>query len=227
MALTTNDLTRSRVINVLTYSSYRLILDSFETLIATNNDIRVVGRTSDLNELSETVKRVKPAVVVLCLMENEWHNIEIIESLRLANPGVKTLVVTCHDDMDGHLRALELGADGLLHKNQDGRMLASAIRQINNGETWFNQKLIARAFNKDAGRRNQEDKPGFGVDPVTKREFEIVGLIARGMRNKAIASELKISEATVRHHLSSIYGKLGVEDRLNLVIYAYQNRLID
>lgn len=227
MAFDLQESVQKSKITVILYASYRLILDSLETLISTGQEISVTGSSNSLYEIKNLIREKNPAVAVLCLMENEAASVEIISELQEINPSAKILVVTCSDDIDGHLRAVQLGATGVMYKNQDGRMLLRAIRQIYDGETWFNQKLIARILNGDPQVVSpQSEKNNQKLDSVTKRELEIIGLIARGLRNKAIAGELYISEATVRHHLSSIYGKLGVEDRLNLVIYAYQNKLI-
>jgi two-component system response regulator DegU len=215
-------------INVLLYASYRLILDSFDTLLSSSSEINVIASSSSIDKVPELLTRHNPSVAVLCFMENDLETIEIMGELQKINEAVKFLIISCSDDIEDHFRAVKLGAFGILYKNQEGQMLLRAVKQIAAGETWFNQKLIARILNDEVeAKAKVARKRNSTLDLVTKRELEIISLIAQGLRNKVIADKLYISEATVRHHLSSIYSKLGVEDRLNLVIYAYQNQIIN
>jgi DNA-binding NarL/FixJ family response regulator len=212
-------------INVLFYTSYRIILDSFETLLKSSDEIQVLASATRIKEIPGLLEKSNADVVVLCLMEDETRDIEIILDLQKISPASKFLVITCNNDIEGHLRAVQLGASGVMYKDQDGRTLLRAISQIHQGDTWFNQKLITRILNNKPTTAGKHTRLG-QIESISKREFQIIDLIAKGLKNKAIGKALFISESTVRHHLSSIYGKLGVEDRLNLVIYAYQQNLV-
>jgi DNA-binding NarL/FixJ family response regulator len=110
-------------------------------------------------------------------------------------------------------------------------MLVRAIRQVAEGGVWLNQKLIEQLIGGTQNGHNGNGKAnGFEdlkTDDLTNREREVVEMVGRGMNNREIAKRLFISEATVRHHLSSIYSKLHVADRLNLAIYAYREGIIE
>ena len=121
--------------------------------------------------------------------------------------------------------ALKLGVTGIVSANRSPRVLIRAIKQVSEGGVWLNQKIIAQLLDNNNGLDNEKAKRnGFFKDnDLTSRELEVIEMIAQGMNNKDISNKLFISEATVRHHLSSIYSKLNVDDRLNLAIYAFQN----
>lgn len=229
ITITPNRTGARKKINVVFFTSYRIMLDSLTLLFESTEEIKIAAGVTKINELKPIVEKTQPDVVVICLMENESAGIEVMTEIQRTCPAVKFLIFTCSDDITEHLKAVQLGAFGLVTKDQSGRTLIRAIRQIYEGETWFNQKLISRILNDDG--RNlvaaNTNSANVQLESITKRELEVIKFVARGLKNKEIGRELFISEATVRHHLSSIYGKIGVTDRLNLVIYAYQNKIIN
>ena len=103
--------------------------------------------------------------------------------------------------------------------------MIKAIEKVYAGEVWLDRVMIANILNAKVQSKDSKEHTTASakIATLTKREREVIGLIGRGMKNKQIAEQLIISEATVRHHLSSIFAKLGVEDRLELVVYAYQH----
>ncbi|MGB7208318.1 MAG: response regulator transcription factor [Pyrinomonadaceae bacterium] len=154
--------------------------------------------------------------------------VEIISDLLRQKAGLPVVLIIASVDLDSQAEALKLGAVGIVHKEQNPKLLIEAIRQTYNGETWLNQVLLNKILEKSKSSDKTSAKGHFhmNTDSLTARELEVVKMIGEGLKNKIIAERLSISEATVRHHLSSIYGKVGVEDRLNLVIFAYQKGII-
>jgi len=220
---------RKPKIKVLLYASQRLILDGLCLLLESNGDIDVVDCTAYIEDMTFLNSKNRPDVLVLCLMNKDTGNIDIISDLKLADSPLRVLVLTSSEDIAVHQRALQFGAAGVMHKDQDSKTFIRAVKQIYEGETWINQKLIAHLLNKDKsnGNNKRKDWETIKIESVTKREREIINMVSRGMKNKEIGKTLFISEATVRHHLSSIYSKLDLEDRLNLVIYSYRHSLIE
>lgn len=130
-----------------------------------------------------------------------------------------------------HYRAVQLGAMGLVRKEQAAEVLVQAIERVHAGEVWLEPAMVTRALAEISGQRNLAEQP---VDPeaakiakLTAREREVIGLIGEGLYNKQIAERLSISAATVSHHLTSIFDKLGVANRFDLVIYAYRHGLAE
>lgn len=225
---------RKPKIRVFLYASQRIILDGLCMLLESTGDIDVVDNTDRIENVSFLNRKNEPDVLVLCLMNKDAGNVEIINDLKsAADSPPRILVLTSSEDVAVHRQALQYGAAGIIHKDQDAKSLLRAVKQISEGETWINQKLIAHLLNKDKignngdGNKRIKDWEEMKIDSVTRREREIINMVSRGMKNKEIGKTLFISEATVRHHLSSIYSKLDLEDRLNLVIYSYRHNLIE
>lgn len=214
-------------INILLITPYQIIQKSLQVLIEDNRDMCVVDTASCFDKISNINDLNKLDVILIYLMDGDTETVENISKLLEIAPSVKIIIVSHSEDFSNQTRAIQLGAVGIVQKEQNARILIEAIRQTYKGETWINQVLLSRLFqeknhNKSGSRANDFLK----AQTITSREKEVIKLIGNGLKNKDIAVKLGISEATVRHHLSSIYGKAGVEDRLNLVIYAYQKGLI-
>jgi two-component system, NarL family, response regulator DegU len=216
-----------RKIRVLLYTRYKLVQESLETLLEKSGEFSVINAPPAIKELSGAARKNPFDLLVLGLINNNEDNIEIIPEIHNVAPEARIFVLTSTDDIKIQYQAAQLGAVGVMQFEQGKDSFLRALKQIHEGETWFNQKLITQILNKGVskGNVNTKDWEVLKLESLTIREREVINLICLAMSNKAIAKKLCISEATVRHHLSSIYSKLGMEDRLNLVIYAYQHKL--
>jgi DNA-binding NarL/FixJ family response regulator len=215
-------------INILLVTPYPIIQKSLQILIEGNRDICVVDMVPCFDCISDKNYLGKLDIILIYLMDNDTETVESISKFLGIIPSVKVIIVTNNKDFNNQTRAVQLGAVGIVQKEQSAKILIEAIRQTNKGETWINQVLLSKLFQEKNHTKNGLRSNDFlKAQTITSREKEVIVLIGKGLKNKDIASKLGISEATVRHHLSSIYGKAGVEDRLNLVIYAYQKGLIN
>ena len=206
----------------------QLVRESLAVLIGSNKDLQVVSTMGFDSEWSALTKLKNSDVAVIYLETGD--PVEIIGEIRANHPKMKIVAITDGDDLDSSTKALKSGAVGIVQSLQGSNLLFEAIRQAFKGETWLNQRLLSSLLQNGNGHASKSTKPngklGPANDSLTPREVEVVSMIGKGLKSKVIAQGLAISEATVRHHLSSIYGKLGVDDRLNLVIYAYEKGLI-
>jgi DNA-binding NarL/FixJ family response regulator len=215
----------SNKIQVAVLASYAIVNKSLQSLIEQcGNKISVSAIAADTDELIEKVSKMKPDVVLVCLMDDEKETIEVIPNIIKVSPDTRAVVLTNPNGQHNPTEVLKKGAMGIVGMNQSANVLVRAIEQVSEGETWLSQKLISQLLDKNSESKNKKNQPK--GDALTKRELEVVSKIGNGMTNKEIARKLYISEATVRHHLSSIYGKLRVNDRLNLVIHAYRNGIV-
>lgn len=211
-------------INVAVLASYALVNKSLKSLIENGGrKIAVSAIAADAGDLVRKVSETKPNIVLVCLMDNEKETIEVIPELIKASPDTRVIVLTKPNSSSNPTEVLQKGAMGVVGMNQSANVLIRAIEQVSQGETWLSQKLVSRLLNKDTDERKNKLPKG---DALTKRELEVISMIGEGLKNKEISERMFISEATVRHHLSSIYGKLNVDDRLNLVIHAYRNGIV-
>jgi DNA-binding NarL/FixJ family response regulator len=137
------------------------------------------------------------------------------------------IVVARSDNPELQYRAITMGAQGWVSKFDSEQTLVMAIRKVHEGEVWINRSMVAYALNSLRYPAQVMNETAYSIASLTPREREVIHLIAEGMRNSDIAAELHISESTVGHHLSSIYSKLAVTDRLELAIFAFRHRLAD
>ncbi len=222
-----NNISR-RKISISILSTYNLVRNSLRLLLEDDRNLSVLDVVGTGSELIETASRRMPDVFLICLMKNEGKNIEVISELQKISRQIKVVILSSPDSLLDQTAALKMGVTGIVGTQQNARVLTRAINQVSEGEVWLNQKLIAslldKSFNNGGGKSKRNSY--YKDDSLTARELEVVEMIGFGLNNKEISKRLFISEATVRHHLSSIYGKLNVDDRLNLAIYAYQERIV-
>lgn len=217
---------RIRKIRLVTFSSYTLNQECLKKLLESYQDLTIVGQAITVVDLHTILLQEEIDIVVYCLCESQSNekDLEFLSGFSQDFPEVSVLVLTEDNDPSIQLEAIKRGAAGIITKSQNPQNFYRAVRQISQGATWINQKLIAELLNNnEKGSASEENK--FGKNSLTKREIEIINTLCQGLSNKEIGKFYRISEATVRHHLSSIYSKLYIADRLNLVIYAYQNDL--
>jgi DNA-binding NarL/FixJ family response regulator len=146
--------------------------------------------------------------------------------LREAANNARVLILTGMSDTESHRRAIRLGAMGVVLKGQPAEVLIKAIKKVYAGEVWVDRATMGSVLH-EMTRKNviQRDPDQDKIKTLTDREHQVIALIAEGLKNKQIATRLFISETTVTHHLSSIFSKLEVSDRLELVIYAFGHNL--
>ena len=226
-ALFNNNSRRKTTVTIL--ATYNLVRHSLQVLLDNDRELSVLDVAGTTSDLLEKVSRRNPDVVLILLMENEGKNIEILTGLRKIAPQVRMVILSSPNSLLDQPAALKLGVTGIVGTHQSPRSLIRVIRQVAEGEVWLNQKLLAQLLDNSFSvttSSKSKNKGFFNGDALTNRELEVIEMIGLGMNNKEISKKMFISEATVRHHLSSIYGKLNVEDRLNLAIYAYQQQIV-
>ena len=220
--LTSNGKKWNMQINVMVLATYALIQATLKSLFSKEKEINIADIVGTSSELIEKICRSLPDVVVLCLMNDEVKHIEMIPKLLLISPQTQFVLLIEPDGHYDQMEALKMGVAGIIQMNQTAQVLIRAIKQVSEGNTLFSQKLINEFLATNGLSKNETL---LKTNDLTKREYEIIEAVLLGLSNRKISEKLFISEATVRHHLSAIYGKLYLDDRINLVIYAFQNGL--
>lgn len=216
-----------RKVSISVLATQPLIGSSLRSLLENDRRLNVFDVVGEMPQFIEKISDNEPDVVLICLIEKEGEDIAGIADLLKAAPQTKVVILSSPNSLLNHSAALKLGVAGIVGANQSGRVLIQAIRQVAEGEVWLNQKLITQLLNDSfSSPNNGKNKAYSKGDGLTKRELEVVRMIGLGLTNKDISKKLHIGETTVRHHLSSIYSKLDVEDRLNLAIYAYRRGIV-
>ena len=190
-------------------------------LLETEPGIELVGEVANGREAVGAVKQVRPDVILLDLVMPELDGIGAIREIKAHNPDVRILVLTTFASDDKLYPAIKAGAMGYFLKDTEPEDLVRAIEQVHRGEYPLSS-TIAKKVLREIARRAEEP---LTTDPLTEREVEVLGLIARGMANRQIADQLAISEATVRTHVGNILGKLHLASRTQAALYALREGL--
>ncbi len=218
-----------RETKVSVLATYALVRSSLQLLLESDRELTVLDVAGTALELINKVSDNKPDVVLICLMQNEGKNIDLIADLLKVAPQTKAVILSSPNSLLNQPSALKIGVTGIVGTNQSTRVLIRAIKQVSEGEVWLNHKVIAQLLDNSFNSTRKSKYKNKGLlkgDDLTKRELEVIKLIGLGLNNKDISRKLYIGEATVRHHLSSVYSKLNIKDRLNLAIYAYQQGIV-
>jgi DNA-binding NarL/FixJ family response regulator len=214
-------------IRVIVIDHRAIVRSALEVLVATRDGFEVVA-TADKDPVSvDAALRRRPDVALLYVGSNTGRDLGLLAQLREATPSVRALLLTECTDRELHQEAIRKGAFGVISPESSPETLTRALECIARGEYWINRAAAAAlACTSRTPRGTDGAGTADGVGALTARERDILALIAEGLRNKEIAARLNISETTVRHHLTSIFDKLDVSDRLELAIHALRNGLV-
>lgn len=213
---------------VLIVDDHTVVRVGLRMLLESQGRVTVVGEATTCAEAVALAAQTKPDVIVFDLDLGGSSGLECLPAVRGAAAGARILVLTGVRDQHLHRQAVHQGATGLVLKDMAVETLLQALEKVHAGEVWLPPMLIAQVLGEMTGThtsRRAPDPETTKIARLTEREREVVTLIGQGLRNKQIAQRLGVSEATVRHHLTSIFAKLEVADRLELVIYAYRHHL--
>jgi Response regulator containing a CheY-like receiver domain and an HTH DNA-binding domain len=211
-------------IRILLIDDHRVIRKGLRALLNDYPDFEVVGEAGSRAEAIALVESERPNLVLLDLDLGSTTSLDFLSELLAIGRGMQVLVLTGVRDKELQRQAIQLGAMGIVLKDHAAEVLIEAIQKVNSGEMWLDRSTIVSMLGNT--RRANADPERVKISMLTEREREIISLLAEGLRNKQIGERLFISEITVRHHLTSIFNKLAVSDRVELLIYAYRNGIV-
>jgi DNA-binding NarL/FixJ family response regulator len=212
------------LIRVILLDEHALFRAGLKMILESQPDICVVGEAGSYNEALSVVTREKADIILLETNLIGKTGVSLIPDLLKVGGPARIILVTSICDTQNHISAVQSGVVGVVLKNQNEDMLLKAIRKVHYGEVWIDRAMMANLVHKISQSNNHQkaDPEAKKIEQLSQREREVLSLIGKGLKNRDIAAELNISETTVSHHLTSIFNKLGVSDRLELVIYAYR-----
>jgi DNA-binding NarL/FixJ family response regulator len=213
------------MIRVAVVDDQTLIRQGLKSLLELTADIRVAAEASDGEEALAVLTKGELDVALLDVRMPKKTGIEVLEAMRGWARAPPAIVLTTFDDESAVLGAIAAGAKGFLLKDVTRDQLADAIRAVARGDTLIQPAITERVLKGLAGVKNRFPSASLR-DPLTRREIEILRLLAGGFSNKEIARALGTVEGTVKNHTSSIFGKLGVRDRIRAVLKAIELGLI-
>ena len=214
-------------IRVLLVDDHVVMRTALRVLIEGQSGLRVVGEAGTRAESLNIAATEKPDIILLDLDLGGESGLDLIPDLLAASDQSRIIILTGVRDADAHHRAVTLGAMGVVKKERAFDVLLGAIKSVHAGEAWLDPRLIAKLLAEVSGsaKAKETDPEAAKIASLTDREREVLSLITQGCKNKEIADRLFISEWTVRHHITSIFNKLGVSDRVDLILYAYRQGL--
>ena len=216
-------------ITILIVDDQQLLRLGFRMIFEAEPDLEVVGEAGDGSEAVRLTGQTSPDVVLMDIRMPRMTGIEATEQIVAKYPGSRVLVLTTFDLDEYAFAALRAGASGFLLKNSEPAELLSAIRTVARGDAVVAPRVTRRLLEKfasqlPAGPDDQAEDPRLGL--LTEREREVLTEVAHGLSNAEIAGRMYLSEATVKTHVGRILPKLGLRDRVQAVVFAYETRLI-
>jgi len=213
-----------RGVSVLLVDDHVLFRQALRHLLETEQDIRVVGEASDGSQVEQLVEEQRPDVVVMDISMPAIDGIVATQILREKYPNLGIIVLTMFAEDSQVIRAIRAGADGYLLKNIESGKVVDAIRAVARGESVVDPELATKVLNEF---RRLSDVDGYNnIAGLTEREISLLQLVANGLSNKEIATELGLAESTVKNRLSILFQKLDVKDRTQAAIYAMTHGLV-
>jgi DNA-binding NarL/FixJ family response regulator len=213
------------IVRVLIADDQALVRAGFKMILDAEDDLDVVGEAADGLEAVELAKRLQPDVV---LMDIRMPQLDGIEATRRVialdgTPPARVLMLTTFDLNEYVYEALRAGASGFLLKDVPPEQLAAGIRVVAQGEALLAPSITRRLIQEFAAATPTPPAPPPGLDELTARELEVFRCVARGLSNAEIAAELVVSETTVKTHVARLLMKLGLRDRVQAVVLAYES----
>ena len=214
-------------LRVLLIDDHALVLAGLRMLIQSWAGLKVVGEASNRADALALATKEQPNIILLDLDLGRDNGLEFLPDLLSAAKEARIIVLTGVRDIEAHRRAISLGAMGVVPKEKAAEVLIKAFEKVHAGEVWLDRSMMASVLAEmSKAKETKKISPEAAkIATLTAREREVITLLGEGLKNKQIAERLFISDTTVRHHFTSIFSKLNVTDRFELLIYAYRHRL--
>jgi two-component system, NarL family, nitrate/nitrite response regulator NarL len=218
-------MTVQKVIRIVIVNDHVMFRDALKRIVNAENDLTVVGEGGTGSDAVQLVERLQPDVTLIDLAMH--GGVDVLKSVLAAGSKTRVIVLNGSQEKEAGIRALQLGAYGVVAKQSATTLLFKSIRTVSRGQYWLEGRDVADVVHamQKLTRRTSPMKPNaFGLTP---RELQIVYCVTQGDSNRDIAARCAISEDTVKHHLSNIFDKLGVYSRLELAMFAVNHSLVE
>jgi two-component system, NarL family, nitrate/nitrite response regulator NarL len=212
-----------KAIKIVIADDHSIVREGIRLILSSDKTFQVVGQAGDGQEALDMCARLKPHILLLDVDMPRMSGLQALQNLKSINSPVKAVVLTASIDNKQIVEALQLGARGVIRKETPPRTLLHCLHSISEGQYWLGQNAFSDLIRgiQSLGEP-AKDKSKFGL---TAKELKVIAAVLEGDTNKAIAERLKISEQTVKNHLTNIFNKLGVSNRLELALFANKHEL--
>ena len=214
-------------IKLVIVDDHTLFREGIKKILALEKDIEIVGEAFDGEEVISVLNRCEPNIMLLDVKMERVNGLQVLPRIVEQFPLLKVIILTAQVSSAESVKAIRDGARGVILKHAASEFLIKGIRKVAEGELWADSSTMTQVVDSLSRKYRVERSPEKGRKELSDREIEVVTLVASGHRNKEIANKLFISEQTVKTHLSNIFQKLEVNDRLELALYAMRNGLVE
>ncbi len=220
------EMNTKKAIRVMVIGDYLIFRSGLKLLLESENAVRFVGEAANLEEAARTIRQIKPEVLLINATEIDDAE-TFFSDIQTAEKPI--IVLTNSRTSEMQKKYLLLGVNGIVSKEQTASALFVAIEKVSEGDVYFDRKLMNETIKQLVREKKSLPEKLFALNcaTLTEREREVLALVCRGKKNKVIADELFVTETTVRHHLTSIFEKLKVASRLELVVHAFREKLVE
>lgn len=218
---------KSSVVRILIADDHTIFREGLRRLLESESGFEVVGEAADGAEAVSMTPQFNPDVLLLDLAMPRVPGLEALRELTESRTKSHVILLTAAIEKRQIIEALQVGAKGVVMKDAATQMLIKAIRTVMAGQYWVGREPVpdlVKYLRAQAAAQPASKAKSFGL---TRREIEILGTIVAGLSNKEIAQKFSLSEDTVKHHLTNIFDKVGVSSRLELALFAINNRVLD
>jgi DNA-binding NarL/FixJ family response regulator len=218
----------SEAVRVLIVDDHALFRRGLQMVLEGESDIDVVGEASDGHEAVERAEKTTPDVVLMDVRMPKRSGIEATRAIKEVLPSAKILMLTISDEEADLYEAIKAGASGYLLKEISIEEVANAVREVQQGKSLISPSMASKLLNEFAAMvKRRDERTNIPGPRLTDRELEVLKLVAKGMNNRDIGAELFISENTVKNHVRNILEKLHLHSRMEAVVYAVREKLLD
>jgi two-component system, NarL family, nitrate/nitrite response regulator NarL len=214
-------------ITVLLAEDHQIVREGFRSLLEHESDLKIVGEAETGRQAVQMTRKLRPAVVVMDIAMPLLNGLEATRQIRKDFPETKVLILSAHSDDAYVEQVTTLGAAGFLVKQTSSHELATAIRKIHQGETYFSASVFKRVQDRSQKSLSRNGDSKKKNNCLSSREVEVLQLIAEGKANKQVASELGVSFKTVDKHRQHLMSKLNIHDVAGLTRYAIAEGIIE
>ncbi|WP_352418839.1 response regulator transcription factor [Proteiniborus sp.] len=211
-------------ISVLIADDHSLMREGLKQILELESDIKVISLVANGEDVVKDALKYKPDVILLDINMPKMSGLDALRRLKDIGVDSKIIMLTIHDEREYLFETIKIGANGYVLKDADSDTLIKAIRDVYNGKSYI-QPSLSELLVKDFNSRDEKSKESSLIESLTKREYEVLTLIAEGMNNREIAENLFISEKTVKNHVSNIFKKINVSDRVQAAIFTFRNNI--
>ena len=213
----------SEIVKIVITDDHSMIREGLKQLLELDGDIQVIGEAGNGEECLELLKTLTPDVILLDINMPVMNGLKMLEFLRNSEyRDQKVLILTIHNEIEYLLKSMDIGVEGYVLKDADSSILKKAIYKVHAGEKYIDNSLVPFMNERIAHEKEKSED-----EILTRREIEVLKLLAEGLFNKEIAYQLSISEKTVKNHVSNIFKKIGVFDRTQAAVYAIKNNIAE